>query len=65
MTAFTRGPAEGLWEENGKTARDDIVVFEVMTLDFDEAWWSSYRRTLEKRFEQDSIIIRAQQITLL
>lgn len=24
MTAFARGPAEDLWEENGKTARDDI-----------------------------------------
>ena len=39
MTAFTRGPAEGLWEENGKTARDDIVVFEVMAPDLDASWW--------------------------
>lgn len=65
MTAFTRGPAEGLWEENGKTAHDDIVVFEVMTSDLDEAWWSGYRRTLENRFKQDSIVIRAHQIFLL
>jgi hypothetical protein len=37
LTAFTRAPAEGLWEENGETARDDIVVFEVMTSELDAA----------------------------
>ncbi len=65
MTAFTRGPAEGLWEENGKTTRDDIVVFEVMASDLDERWWNGYRRTLEARFGQESIIVRAQEILLL
>ncbi|WP_418292019.1 hypothetical protein [Methylobacterium durans] len=65
MTAFTRGPAEGLWEENGKTARDDIVVFEVMTRELDSSWWDRYRRTLENRFKQDSIVVRAQEILLL
>jgi hypothetical protein len=33
MTAFTCGPAEGLWKENRRTARDDVVVFDVMTSD--------------------------------
>ena len=27
LTAFTRAPAEGHWEDDGKTTRDDIVVF--------------------------------------
>ncbi|GEP03829.1 hypothetical protein [Methylobacterium oxalidis] len=65
MTAFTRGPAEGLWEENGETARDDIVVFEVMTPELDASWWDRYRRALENRFKQDSIVVRAQEIWLL
>lgn len=65
MTAFTRGPAEGLWEENGRTARDDIVVFEVMAADLDTSWWDGYRRSLETRFRQERIITRAQDIALL
>lgn len=65
MTAFTRGPAEGLWEENGRTARDDIVVFEVMAPELDAPWWDGYRRSLETRFRQERIIIRAQDIALL
>lgn len=65
LTAFTRGPAEGLWAQKGETAHDDIVVFEVMTSELDEAWWASYRRVLEARFRQDSIIVRAQATRLL
>ena len=65
LTAFTRAPAEGLWEENGETARDDIVMFEVMTSELDPAWWTRYRRRLEACFRQDSIVIRAQEMRLL
>ena len=65
VTAFTRGLAEGIWEENGTTARDDIVVFEVMTSHLDESWWNGYRRTLEARFRQECIVIRAQEVSLL
>src|SRR4051812_26736105 len=61
LTAFTRGPAEGPWVEDGETAHDDIVVFEVMTSELDQVWWASYRRRLEARFRQHSIIIRAQE----
>lgn len=65
LTAFTRGPAEGLWAEKGGTAHDDIIVFEVMAAELDQAWWASYRRVLEARFRQDSIIVRAQETRLL
>ncbi|HEX8508965.1 MAG TPA: hypothetical protein VF635_05645 [Propionibacteriaceae bacterium] len=65
LTAFTRGPAEGSWQEGGKTAHDDIVVFEVMTSEVDHKWWDRYRRSLEARFKQDCIIIRAQEVRLL
>jgi hypothetical protein len=60
LTAFTRSPAEGLWEEEGGgTSRDDIVVFEVMADDLDREWWRSYRESLERRFRQDEIVVRA------
>jgi hypothetical protein len=65
LTAFTRAPAQGLWKDAGKTHRDDIVVFEVMTEELDADWWRGYRQTLEKTFRQDEIVIRAQPVLVL
>ena len=65
LTAFTRAPAEGHWEDEGKTTRDEIVVFEDMAEELATNWWRDYRRKLEGLFRQDVIIIRAQEIQLL
>jgi hypothetical protein len=65
LTAFTRAPAEGHWEDDGKTTRDEIVVFEVMAEELSTSWWRDYRRMLERVFRQDVIVIRAQEIQLL
>ena len=65
LTAFTRAPAEGLWQDEGETTRDDIVIFEVMTDALDEGWWRAYRAKLERRFRQDVVVIRAQETRLL
>ena len=65
LTAFTRAPAEGAWKDAGETQHDDIIVLEVMTEAVDRAWWSDYRQVLEHRFAQESIIFRAQEMTLL
>jgi hypothetical protein len=66
LTAYARAPAAGLWEERpGKTTRDDIVVYEVMADALDAAWWARYRKTLEERFAQDELVIRAQEIVRL
>lgn len=66
LTVYTRAPAEGLWRMNDNyTSRDDIVIFEVMAPDLDESWWTNYREELERRFRQESILIRAQQTRLL
>jgi hypothetical protein len=62
LTAFTRAPAQGLWKNAGETARDDIVVFEVMSPALDREWWAHYRASLEALFRQDHLIIRAQAI---
>ena len=60
LTAFTRAPAEGLWESApGDVERDSIVIFEVMADRLDRAWWAACREELERLFEQDEIVIRA------
>lgn len=66
VTAFTRGPAEGLWKDGDRASeRDDIVIFEVMADWLDRGWWSSYRTALERRFRQDEIVVRALEVELL
>jgi len=59
-TAFVRSPASGLWEDDdGELERDDVVLLEVMADTLDPAWWREYRRTLEQRFRQEAILVRA------
>jgi hypothetical protein len=65
VTAFTRAPAQGRWKGDGGETRDEIVVFEVMVEAIDRPWWQGYRRTLEGRFHQDEIVIRAHPIERL
>jgi hypothetical protein len=65
LTAFTRAPAQGLWKDEGKTKHDEIVVFEVMAEELDACWWRGYRQTLETEFRQDTIVVRAQTVTIL
>ena len=66
VTAYTRAPARGVWKgDSGATTRDDIVIFEVMTEVLDREWWTTFRKQLEGRFRQDSVIVRALTSTLL
>lgn len=66
VTAYTRAPARGVWKgDSGETTRDDIVIFEVMTADLDRPWWTGFRKELERRFRQDSVIVRALTSTVL
>ena len=65
LTVFLRAPAEGVWEAQGDTKRDDIVVIEVMADQLDGDWWHSYRGSLERAFRQETIVIRAQSVELL
>ena len=60
LTAYTRAPAEGVWESGTTLKRDDIVVVEVMVDSLDRTWWVAYRRDLERLFRQDRIVLRAQ-----
>lgn len=67
LTVYSRSPAEGLWQEDtgGRPVHDELILFEVMTEQLDQPWWSAYRRELEQRFAQEEIVVRAQNITRL
>lgn len=66
VTAFVRAPARGLWrEEDGSVQRDDVVVYEVMAEELDEAWWAAYRERLRLQFEQDELVVRTFPVRLL
>ncbi|HJW24982.1 MAG TPA: hypothetical protein VJ576_08785 [Rhodocyclaceae bacterium] len=61
LTAFVQSPALGLWKDaqRGATARDEMILIEVMVEAVDRAWWSAYRRELEDIFRQEEIVVRA------
>lgn len=61
LTAFVQSPALGLWKdaESGTTARDDMILIEVMVETFERDWWSAYRTELERIFRQDEVVVRA------
>jgi hypothetical protein len=66
VTAFLRSPAQGTWKEgSGGVDHDDIVMCEVMVESVDRSWWTRYRRTLEERFGQRELVVRALQIERL
>jgi hypothetical protein len=66
VTAYTRSPASGVWQqEDGSTVRDEIVIFEVMADTLDESWWRYYRETLERRFQQEAIVVRSSTVKVL
>jgi hypothetical protein len=65
LTAYTRAPAEGFWEKGGRRNKDEVILYEVMVPRLDRFWWNTYRRTLEGRFHQESVLIRAQRVTRL
>lgn len=62
VTAYLRSPASGAWRElGGEVARDDVAIVEVMDDSLDRAWWTAFRRDLERRFRQEEVVIRANE----
>jgi hypothetical protein len=45
--------------------QDDLIIYEIMVEDLNAQWWSNYRKILEDRFQQQSLIVRANPIQLL
>jgi hypothetical protein len=65
VTAFSRAPAKGIWQQGGARQQDDIVIVEVMTEELDAGWWRQFRARLEKDLRQEAVIVRQQTIQLL
>jgi hypothetical protein len=66
LTAYLRSPAKGWWTSaDGRTEADDVVMVEVVTDEFDRAWWGAYAKTLARRFQQDAIHVRALRVEML
>ena len=66
MTAYTRAPATGVWTSpEGSVEVDGVVMVEVRSEMFDRDWWRPYAKTLKKRFKQQSIHIRANDVYVL
>ena len=60
VTAYTRAPAEGFWEDaDGHTRRDDVVIVEVMAEMLERDWWAGYTAELAGRFDQEEMVVRA------
>lgn len=61
LTAFVQSPAVGLWrdKDDGETDRDELILVEVMVETFERDWWSSFRKTLERTFRQQEMVVRA------
>lgn len=65
-TLYARAPAVGLWkDDDGDVTRDDVLVAEVMADHLDREWWRLYRADLERRFRQETLVVRALEYTLL
>jgi hypothetical protein len=58
VTAYLHAPAEGLWKDQSEVEHDNVVVVEVMDEDFDPDWWFNYRRSLERAFNEEEIVVR-------
>ncbi|HAW25459.1 MAG: hypothetical protein KKD27_00245 [Gammaproteobacteria bacterium] len=66
LTAHSRAPVDGLWQEDDShPVRDDLIIYEVMTSELDRTWWKEYRKSLETRFRQEHLLIRAQTVEML
>lgn len=67
VTAHVRAPAEGRWkkDDESEVARDEVVIYEVMTHALERDWWARYRDELARRFRQEELLIRASEVERL
>lgn len=64
-TAFSQSPAEGVWEDDGDVQKEQIIIYEVMTAEFDQHWWRDFVNKLEAKFKQEKIVLRWFDVSML
>jgi len=66
VTSYLQSPAEGAWKPTGEqVVHDRVAIFEVMVKDVDTVWWRDYRHKLENELDQEQILARLYQVTVL
>lgn len=66
LTMYTRSPAEGFWkEEQEKTVKDDILIYEVLTPEMEKDFWLPYKEKLKKLFKQEELLISCASVTIV
>jgi hypothetical protein len=66
LTKYTRSPAEGLWKEDEqKTVKDDILIYEVLAPNLDESFWQDYKEKLKTQFKQEELLISCASVTIV
>lgn len=66
LTSYSRSPAKGFWKDsNDAISVDEIIVYEVLSEGRHSGYWKNLKIVLEKKFEQDEIMIRCSDIELI
>ena len=66
VTAYVRSPARGVWtDDRGHESHDDVIMVEVVTAEFNRAWWRAFAARVAVRLGQDTMHVRALTIDLL
>lgn len=65
VSTASRPTAEGQRQDGERSSKDDIVIIEVMVEDIDLPDWRKRRAELERRFRQDTVIIRYMPMALV
>ena len=66
LTTYSRSPATGVWKDpKDEIAVDKIIVYEVVSDSREVNYWQNLKVALEKKFDQDEIMIRCQDLELL
>lgn len=66
LTTYSRAPATGVWKDpNDDLAVDKIIVYEVISDERNLKYWKNLKNALEKKFDQDEILIRCLNIEII
>lgn len=64
-TAFSRAPAKGMWANGGRREADDVIVVETMCETLELAYWRTLKVELERKLDQDEVLIRVSSIATI
>ncbi|MGV3545803.1 MAG: hypothetical protein ACO1N4_01990, partial [Pedobacter sp.] len=49
--------AQGFWKKGTEAVQQDVVVYELMLSKFDAHYWKQMKLKLERKFNQDEVMI--------